>query len=181
MDRQPTLSNDLVLLRPLVADDFDALFEVARDPVIWEQHPAPDRYRKPVFTKFFQESLDSGGALVIIDQSSHQIIGSSRYEVVDKLPAAIEIGWTFLARDYWGGHYNMAVKKLMIDYAFLSIDDVFFYIGKNNIRSQRAAEKIGAVRLHHSIAQPFQKDAVNNYTYRIRKRNWKQSLSRMRV
>lgn len=181
MDRQPTLSNDLVLLRPLVQEDFDPLFSVASDPVIWEQHPVHDRYRKPVFTKFFQESLDSGGALVIIEQSGQQIIGSSRYEVIDKLPTAIEIGWTFLARDYWGGIYNGAVKQLMIDYAFLSIDDVLFYIGKNNVRSQRAAEKIGAVKLHHSIAQPFQKDAVNNYTYRIRKRNWKQSLSRMRV
>lgn len=173
MDRQPTLSDELVLLRPLKAQDFDPLFAVAADPLIWEQHPSSDRFQREVFSKFFRESMDSGGALVIIDQSNKKIIGSTRFQVVENRPTAIEIGWTFLAREYWGGTYNAAIKKLMIDYAFQAIDDVIFYIGKTNLRSQKAAEKIGAIRLHNSIAQPFQKDSGNNYTYRIRKRNWK--------
>lgn len=114
---QPTLSDDSVIIRPLKEDDFDELYDTAKDPLIWEQHPA-DRYKKDVFDKFFRDSIESGGALVILDKSTSQIIGTSRYKTVEKVDSAVEIGWTFLARKYWGGTMNKAVKRLMIDHAF---------------------------------------------------------------
>ncbi|MBY0458018.1 MAG: GNAT family N-acetyltransferase, partial [Gemmataceae bacterium] len=63
-DRQPHLIGELLELRPLRPDDFDALFAVASDPLIWEQHPEPDRYREEVVRGFFQGAVESGGALV---------------------------------------------------------------------------------------------------------------------
>ncbi|MFC2103121.1 GNAT family N-acetyltransferase [Bacteroidota bacterium] len=142
---QPTLKGDLLELRPLQTADFDDLFVVASDPLIWEQHPVIDRYKKEVFEILFQESLASGGALVAIDNMDDKVIGSSRYHGYDKNKSEIEIGWTFLARSYWGGVYNKEMKRLMLEHAFKFIDSVLFIVGVDNIRSQRAVEKIGGV------------------------------------
>lgn len=145
-DRQPHLIGDLLELRPLQADDFDALYRVAADPLIWEQHPERDRSQEATFRKFFAEALSSGGALVAIDRANDQVIGSSRYHGYDAHRSVIEIGWTFLARAYWGGRYNGEMKRLMLEHAFQRVSRVLFVIGPDNRRSQRAVEKIGGVR-----------------------------------
>ena len=57
------------------------LYAVASDPLIWEQHPIQDRYKKEeVFREFFREALESGGAFVAIDSKDGQVIGSSRLD-----------------------------------------------------------------------------------------------------
>lgn len=145
-DLQPTLRDALITLRPLRAEDCDALYAVASDPLIWEQHPEPSRYQEDVFTAFFQKAMDSGGAFVVIDNHSGRMIGSSRYHGYDGATRVVEIGWTFLARSHWGGVYNRAMKRLMLQHAFQFVDDVLFLIGPRNFRSQRAVEKLGAVR-----------------------------------
>jgi len=145
-DRQPVLVGELLELRPLRADDFAALFRVAADPLIWEQHPDRNRYQEATFRTFFDEGLASGGALVALDRATGQIIGSSRYHGYDAGRGVVEIGWSFLARAYWGGRYNGEMKRLMLEHAFQSVQRVLFIIGPDNRRSQRAIEKIGAVR-----------------------------------
>jgi RimJ/RimL family protein N-acetyltransferase len=142
---QPALHGDLVELRPLQADDYDALYAVASDPLIWEQHPNNDRHEAGVFREFFREALASGGALVVSDARTGKPIGSSRYHAYDPDTGEVEIGWTFLARSYWGGRYNAELKRLMLDHAFRFVRSVVFVIGPRNLRSQRAVEKIGAV------------------------------------
>jgi RimJ/RimL family protein N-acetyltransferase len=144
-DLQPTLKGDLLELRLLHADDFDALFAIASDPLIWEQHPARDRCQEEVFRKFFRDALQSGGALVAIDAKDGQIIGSSRYHGYNAEKSEVEIGWTFLARSHWGGRYNGEMKRLMLQHAFQFVNSVVFHIGPNNLRSRRAVEKIGGV------------------------------------
>ena len=162
-DLQPILTGTLVELRPLRANDFDALYAVGSDPLIWEQHPAHDRHERAVFEKFFEEALASGGALIAIDPSTHKIIGSSRFYGYDEAQSEIEIGWTFLARSYWGGKYNGEMKRLMLEHAFRFVDSVAFKIGVNNIRSQRAVEKIGATRM----ASERDASGQERYLYRI--------------
>jgi RimJ/RimL family protein N-acetyltransferase len=144
-DRQPTLRGTLLELRPLRPDDFEALFQVAADPLIWEQHPDHNRYQEAVFRAFFDEALASGGALVALDRATGAIIGSSRFHGYDAAQRVIEIGWTFLGRAYWGGRYNGEMKRLMIEHAFRWVRRVIFMIGPDNHRSRRAVEKIGAV------------------------------------
>ena len=146
LDLQPTLRGELLELRPLRPDDWDELFRVASDPLIWEQHPEHDRWTEPVFRKFFQGALDSKGAFVTIDRATGAIIGSSRYFGYDPVKGVVEIGWSFLARAYWGGKYNGEMKRLMLEHAFGSVARVIFVIGPENRRSQRAVEKIGGVR-----------------------------------
>ncbi len=144
-DWQSNLMGELLELRALRPDDWSALFSVASDPLIWEQHPARERYKEEVFREFFQGALDSKGAFAVIDRKMGQVIGSSRYCHYDAGKSEVEIGWTFLARSYWGGEYNGEMKRLMLDHAFQFVDRVYFLIGPENWRSRRAVEKIGAV------------------------------------
>jgi N-acetyltransferase len=145
-DLQPHLRGELLELRPLTPDDWDQLFGVASDPLIWEQHPESDRYKEHVFKVFFREALESGGAFVVIAKKNQQIIGSTRYYGYDPEKSEIEIGWTFLTRKYWGGRYNREMKKLMLAHAFKFVENVAFFVGEKNFRSQKAMEKIGAIR-----------------------------------
>ena len=165
-DLQPTLRGELLELRPLRHDDFPALFAVASDPLIWEQHPASDRYREEVFREFFREGLESGGALLAVDRRSGEAVGSSRFHGYDEARGEIEIGWTFLARSHWGGRYNGEMKRLMLDHAFRFVNRVIFLIGVGNLRSQKAVEKIGASRVGTRTA-----NGRDSYVYEILRRN----------
>lgn len=146
-DAQPTLTGATVTLSPLRAEDWDALFAVAADPLIWEVHPAHDRWQEGVFRRFFADAMASGGCLVIRDNATGAVIGSSRYDRSRVEPGEVEIGWTFLARRYWGGATNREIKTLMIGHALRWFDAAVFYVGESNIRSRRAMEKIGGVLL----------------------------------
>lgn len=143
IDLQPTLAGDLLVLRPLQDEDFQALFAVASDPLIWKQHPVSNRHEESPFRSFFEESLASGGALVATLPGTNDVIGSSRYHAYDETASEVEIGWTFLARKYWGGIYNGEMKRLMLNHAFRFVESVVLLVGPDNIRSQRAVEKIG--------------------------------------
>ena len=145
-DLQPNLKGELIELRPLTPEDWDDLFSVASDALIWEQHPESDRYKEDVFKAFFTEAMECGGAFVIIDKNTQEIIGSTRFYGYDPTKSEIEIGWTFLARKYWGGRYNRELKQLMLAHAFKFVENVVLLVGQNNIRSQRATEKIGGIR-----------------------------------
>jgi len=142
---QPSLSGELLQLRPLRVEDFDELYPVASDPFIWEQHPNSDRYQREVFQAFFQEALESRGALIALDAKNGKAIGSSRFYGYDAQSSEIEIGWTFLARSHWGGLFNREMKRLMLQHAFSFVENVIFRIGEKNMRSRRAVEKISGI------------------------------------
>ena len=162
-DYQPTLNGELVGLRPLVEEDYDALFAVASDPLIWEQHPNKRRCEEAVFRTFFEDALQSGGALVAEDAKTGAVIGSSRYHGFNEASSEVEIGWTFLARSHWGGLYNGEMKQLMLRHAFRFVDSVLLLVGPDNVRSQRAVEKIGAVR----DGRRTDATGLDSYLYRI--------------
>jgi N-acetyltransferase len=168
-DLQPTLNNDLLIIRPAKTDDFDALYKVASDPLIWEQHPAKTRYQLEVFTPLFNEGIASGGMLVIIDKKSGDIIGSTRFNPVPETDNAVEIGWSYLSRAFWGGDYNKSQKHLLMDYAFQHVDHVFYYINKYNTRSRKAVEKLGGNRVSHFNEQLLDARSPDNVIYRIGK------------
>lgn len=145
------------------------MFRVASDPLIWEQHPARHRYQEEVFKVFFQEALESRGAFVVIDRKTQDVIGSTRYFGYDAEKSEVEIGWTFLARAYWGGDSNGEMKRLMLDHAFRFVDRVVFLIGPENWRSRRACEKIGAVYAGTRTKTDRQGKTTESVVYEIRK------------
>jgi RimJ/RimL family protein N-acetyltransferase len=169
---QPHLQNENVSLVPLTVDSFEALYQVASDPLIWEQHPSRYRYLKNVFASFFKEAMDTQSAFLIYDNHTGDIIGTTRYYALDMHNNSIAIGFTFLSRAYWGGAYNKSVKELMLQYAFSLVENVIFHIGENNIRSQKAIEKIGAINVGKMETPPGHSEKSVHLVYRIRKKDW---------
>jgi RimJ/RimL family protein N-acetyltransferase len=167
-----TLANELVRLEPIKKDDFERLFVLASDPLIWEVHPSKDRYKKEVFREYFDGAVASGGAFVVFDQVSDTPIGSSRFYALQPDYSSVAIGYTFLARNYWGGKYNKALKKVMIDYAFQFVPVVLFHIGSTNYRSQQAILKLGATK---SKELKFESGGVMqpHFEYEIVRSKWK--------
>ena len=166
-DLQPTLIGEHTLIRPIAASDWNGLFAAASDPLIWAGHPAKDRYKEEVFRGYFEGALTSGSAFVFLDRMSGRIIGSSRYHGYDPGLSEMEIGWTFLVRESWGGRVNAEIKALMIGHAFRFVQTVIFWIGVSNIRSQTAIERIGARRREGVVARPPLNDP--HYIYEIRR------------
>lgn len=145
MDLQVILTNERIVLQPLKEGDFEDLYAVAADPLIWEQHPNSDRYQREVFRKYFDSGIASKGAFLILNKQNKSIIGCSRYYEYDENDSSVAIGFTFISRAYWGNGTNDAIKKLMIDYAFQFVDKIYFHVGLTNFRSRKAVEKLGAI------------------------------------
>ncbi|QIY83435.1 GNAT family N-acetyltransferase [Chryseobacterium sp. NEB161] len=159
---QPILKNDDVKLIPLQENDFEQLFSVASDPLVWEQHPNKDRYKRDVFERFFEGAIESGGAFKIIEKNTGEIAGSTRFYNYNAADNSIFIGYTFYARKFWGSKMNPQVKKLMLDYIFQFVDKVNFHVGKDNLRSQKAMEKLGAKKVDEvTVAYYGEPDRLN--------------------
>ncbi len=172
MNLQPVLEDERVRLVPLTPGDFEALYLVASDPLIWEQHPNRDRYRRDVFQKFFEGALQSRGALLIVDRTTESLIGSSRYYDLNVTQEIVSIGYTFIARSHWGGQFNPRVKRLMIDHAFRFVDRIVFEIGALNRRSQIAIERLGARKIDEKLVTYFGEEPKLNFVYEMDKRHW---------
>jgi RimJ/RimL family protein N-acetyltransferase len=145
MDRQPVLEGERLLLRPLTEADWEALYGVASDRELWAVHPSHNRWQEPVFREFFEDALAKGGALAILDKATGDVIGSSRFQFCDRQEedGALEIGWSFIARSYWGKGYNAEFKRLMLEHAFRHVDRVVFRVGADNVISRKAMANIG--------------------------------------
>lgn len=167
MDRQPVLEGDRLLLRPLCPGDWQALFVVASDPLIWEVHPFPDRWKGTVFRAFFDDALANGGAVVVIDRHAGKVVGSSRWQGYDASLSIVEIGWTFLARSHWGGSYNRELKRLMLAHALQWVETVAFCVGQDNVRSRRAMEKIGGKLTDRAEVAAMVGSRLNYVVYEI--------------
>lgn len=169
---QPRLHDPLIRLEPLDAGDFEALYAVAADPLIWEQHPNKDRYQREVFENFFKGAIESGGAFRIHDAASGALIGSSRYYDHDAALRTISIGYTFLARSHWASGHNRALKTLMLDHAFRFVDRVLFQVGAQNWRSRKAMEKLGGLYVGEQSVSYFGEPARPNVIFKIDAADW---------
>ena len=167
---QPShLHSPLVQLLPLQENHFEALYTVASDALIWQQHPNPNRYQKDVFHTYFLGAIQSNGAFLILDSQTKEVIGSTRFYDYNNEKSQVLIGYTFIARKYWGTIYNQEIKKLMINYAFQYVNTIILHIGANNIRSQKAIEKFGATKIDEFLVEYFGEEPKLNYIYQINK------------
>ncbi len=177
MNWQPDfLENDYVKLVPLSEADFNQLYAVASDPLIWEQHPNKNRYQLEVFKNFFKGAMESKGAFLILDATTNEAIGSSRFCNYQPNKSTIEIGYTFYARKCWGKPYNQSTKQLMIDYALEKVNTIHFYVGAENIRSQKAMEKLGAIKLGEILMPYYGEPDRLNFQYQITAEQWHKNV-----
>ena len=172
-DFQPTLTGTRVVIRPIAHADWSGMFLAGSDPDIWALHPVRDRYLEPGFREFFDGAVASGSAFTFADRATGAIFGSSRYHGFDPAASEIEIGWTFLTREYWGGSYNLEIKRLMLDHAFNWVETVVFWVGDTNWRSRRAMEKIGGVLRDETELRCYGGETYNHVVYEIRKGQWR--------
>ncbi|KFF74899.1 acetyltransferase [Chryseobacterium sp. P1-3] len=173
---QPVLENEELQLIPLQQGDFESLYEVASDPEVWEQHPNKDRYKREVFTNFFQGAMESKGAFKIIEKATGDVLGSSRYYNFDEDDNHIFIGYTFYGTKSWGKGINPQVKKLMLEYIFQFVDKVHFHIGKENFRSQIALERLGGKKIAEEEVAYFGEPTRTNFVYEIKKEDWYEKI-----
>ena len=166
MNLQPTLANEIITIKPIQKEDFEALFAIASDELLWEQHPNKDRYKKEVFRLFFENAIQSKGAFIVINNKTNEIIGSSRYYEFNEVEKSIVIGYTFISRAFWGKNYNSSLKELMINYAFQFVNKVYFHVGETNYRSQKAVEKLGAIKIGEIKSENLSKI---NWVYQLKK------------
>ena len=166
------LQNEWVTLRMLEAGDFESLYEAASDPLIWEQHPNPDRYKRDVFTTYFEGAIQSRRAYLVNETKTGRVIGCTRYYDFQPEKASVCIGYTFVVRACWGKPYNRSMKTLMLDAAFERVNEVCFHIGAENIRSQKAIAKLGA-RKSGEIEMSYYGELPRlNFIYSILKEEW---------
>lgn len=163
------LKNETILIEPLQEVDFEELYLVASDPLVWEQHPNKLRYQRDVFQNYFEGAMLSKGAFLVRNTKTNEVIGSSRYYDYNEKEKTVLIGYTFIGRNFWGNGFNKALKKLMLDYAFQFVDKVYFHVGANNYRSQKAIEKIGAIKVAEFEVEYYGEDSKLNFVYLIQK------------
>jgi len=171
---QPVLQNTLVTAAPLQQTDFDNLYRAASDPLIWEQHPNKNRWQLPAFENYFAGAIKSGGAFLVRDSLTNEVIGSSRYSDYNAETNTVSIGYTFFIRSHWGKGYNYALKQLMLNHIFQSVDTVKFYIGAVNKRSQISIERLGAIKTGEEETAYYGEPVKMDYVYTITKEQWKQ-------
>jgi len=171
-DLQPTLEDDLIKIVPLKETDFEAVFAVASDPLLWEQHPNKDRYQREVFQNFFKGAIESHGAFIVYEKETGEIVGSSRYYDLNEANRSVAIGYTFVGRKFWGKGHNRSLKTLMLNYAFRFVDKVILHIGATNFRSQKAAEKLGAIKTGEFEVAYYGEPVKPNFIYQIDKTKW---------
>lgn len=167
MDRQPILQDDSVILTPLRSDEFEELLSVSSDPLIWAQHPNPDRWQREVFRTYFDGAMASAGAFMIRNKTSGIAIGSTRFYDHDADASEIKIGYTFFSRDQWGRGTNQRVKRLMLDYAFGHVKQVIFHVGADNLRSRIAMQRLGAQLIGELEVAYFGEPPKKNVVFRI--------------
>ncbi|GGK55983.1 GNAT family N-acetyltransferase [Rufibacter glacialis] len=169
---QLVLENEKVILYPLQEVDFEALYAMASDPKVWEQHPNKDRWKKDVFRTYFEGALQGKGAFKIIDKSTGSVAGSTRIYDYQEEDKSVLIGYTFFGTAYWGKGVNPSVKALMLDYLFGFVSRVFFHIGAVNVRSQIAIGRLGARKVGEQEVAYFGELPKLNYIYVIEQEEW---------
>ncbi len=173
MELQPySLADKLVALTPLAESDFEKLFSVASDPLIWEQHPNKNRYQRTIFENFFKGAMESGGAFLVSDNKTQASIGSSRFYEYNEKDKSIAIGYTFLARSCWGKGYNNSMKTIMLNHAFVFVNTVVFHVGAENVRSQKAMNKLNAIKVGEVNMEYYGEPNRLNFIYHINKIDW---------
>ena len=160
----PILSSSLVNIRPLVSEDFDGLYDAAKDPDIWAGMPAKNRWQPEVFKKWFDYLINTD-ALAILD--GKKIICTTKYYYMSD--NRLFMGSTFLAREYWGGKYNREFRYMLINHAFEHVDKIHIHISPDNPRNQRATEKLGFTHEYNEYVQLRRPEPQLQMTYVLHK------------
>ncbi len=184
MDVQPvTLTGRVVRLEPLSEAHVADLARVGLDEKIWHYMRYSTVETIEQMSQWVQELLRLQAAgtdlpFAVIHLASGRAVGCTRYLEIDPEYRSVEIGGTWYGLDYQGTMVNTECKYLLLKHAFevLGCVRVWFKTDRRNLRSQRAIERLGAVkegvlRNHMILPDGYIRDSV---MYSILPQEWLQ-------
>lgn len=147
------LSGELVVIEPLSAEHAAGLSVAADSEEVFVWLPYPrladlDGARAWIADALADRDADRRLPFTVLDAGDRSVIGSTSYWDFDAHNAHVEIGSTWLSRSSWGTGRNAETKLLLMTHAFeaLGLERVAFRTDIRNERSQRAIERLGAVK-----------------------------------
>lgn len=147
--RPVVLSGQTVRLEPLSLSHAADLFEAGQDSSIWTYMPIGG-FREISEVRTWIEKASAGGdvAFGIIQLETNRAVGSTRLMDIRREHGALEIGWTWLSPLVQRTGVNTEAKFLLLRHAFEDLGAVRVQLktDSRNLRSQKAIERIGAVR-----------------------------------
>lgn len=181
-DTDIILEDECVLLRRYHNTDKIQLEDIVYDEDIWRLMPTkvsnPEELDTWIQTVAHGYKSGTRYTFMIMDKATGKIAGSTSYGNISDTDKRLEIGWTWLSRDYRGTGLNKHCKFLLLRYAFevLKYERVELKTDVLNLRSRRAMQKIGAteegiLRSHTLMHDGRRRDTIY---YSILKPEWEQ-------
>ena len=180
-DTDIELSNARALIRPLRADDLPHLLPIALQDKDLMRYSPTSIYSKELLKQYISDAIRDRQikfryAFIIYDKLKGQYVGSTSFANLSNKDGRVEIGYTWLGKDFRGSGLNTQVKQLLLGYAFdtLQFERVEFKADERNVISRKAIEKLGAVyegclRNHMLMSDGFRRNSVY---YSILKNEW---------
>ena len=167
LDSKLILENDRVLLRPIKESDFSSLMPLAEDSSLWTYFSydlsIPAEFEEWVKPALLGQRLQ----FVVLDKMINKVVGSTAFGNYSERDERIEIGWTWLGREFQGSGINQAMKLLMLKYCFetLKLKRVEIKTDVLNIPARKALLKFGAVeegvlRSHTLLTHGRRRDTI---------------------
>ena len=184
LDFQKIIRSERVVLRPMEINDFDKMKRLTTDSKMWYYFTA-DLSKEATLKKWIETAgieLEKRKALpfTIIDPDNENIIGTTRIGNISEINCRVEIGWTWIAKQYQGTGINGHVKRLLFEYLFNETNTlrIEFKTDVLNIPARKAMEKVGLtkegiLRSHTLMANNRRRDTLY---YSILKNEWNKKL-----
>ena len=173
----PTLSNNGIILKPLMLTHANDLAQACQDGELWKINetsvPEPDKIIDYINTA---HSMPDRKAFVVIDESNGKAIGATSFHDILPTSKRLEIGYTWYAKSYWRTHVNTICKLMLLTYIFetLEYQTVGWRTDIDNHRSQQAIERLGAKKDGVIRGNRVRRDGVISDTvmYSMSKDEW---------
>jgi len=175
------LENESVRLEPLTLENYHNLYEVAGEKDLVQFSPSyietPKELKNYVETAIEDLKNKTAIPFIIFDKRVKKYAGCTRYMNINYTNKVLEIGSTWIGKDFQGTGLNPSMKRLMLDHAFdvMGYEKVEFRIDERNIRSRKAVEKLGGIPEGILRKNVYLKNGYKRNTccYGILKEEWK--------
>ena len=186
MEKIINLENEIVLLRPIQLDDVEGILNAGMHPEIWE-HLSVTLLTKEAVRQYVENAIKEREAsfsytFVIVDKATNQIVGSTSFLDISTNDKRVEIGSTWIRPKYWRTNINTNCKYLLLKYCFeeLKLNRVQIKTGHENVRSQKAIERLGATKEGVLRNHMIRKECTIRHTvmYSVIKEEWPEIKAR---
>ena len=175
-----SIETDKVKLRPLKKNDISLFSPLAKETSLWKYFTfelnEPGELEKWVGLAIDDREKGIRFPFTIIEKSTNTITGSSSYGSISYFDKRIEIGWSWLGKQFQGTGINFHAKFCLLNYAFeiLQFERVEIKTDNLNEQAKQGLRKIGALeegvlRSHMQMPKNRRRDSIY---FSIIKKEW---------